>query len=264
VKATKGRKSKRNSKDRKQPVPVTKLASKARKAGENEDEQVAAFRTMLSSLFGIGKRSAESGNESSDESQSEATLNFNDDASIDAPDEAIEPAWAKSVAPKGPEVDRSSLRDEPLLTAAEIDARRDKSREVARRMAMTSLRDVANQSARNALAEHTQRKLRRKMWVDGTLASISLGMGGAYLTQELQTGTSWRTYGWAAVMIGVIAMIEMLRTFIRWQRAAAMRRTHAEARHSREAHSFEQKYDRYMKQRDNVMSSGFSQHNHDS
>ena len=49
-------------------------------------------------------------------------------------------------------------------------------------------------------------------------------------------------------------MIEMLRTFIRWQRAAAMRRTHAEARHSREAHSFEQKYDRYMKQRDNVMS----------
>ena len=106
---------------------------------------------------------------------------------------------------------------------------------------MTSLREVANQSARNALAEHTQRKLKRKMWIDGSLACISMGLGGAFLSQNFDQGLSWRTYGGVAVIIGVIAIVEMFRTFIRWQRASAMRKS--SARRTRRP-SFEDRYDR--------------------
>lgn len=86
---------------------------------------------------------------------------------------------------------------------------------------MTSLRDVANQSARNALTEHTQRRLSRKMWVDGGLSIVALGLGGTYLLNDFTGTVSWSTYGWVAIVIGVIAMIEMFRTFVRWKRATS-------------------------------------------
>jgi hypothetical protein len=116
---------------------------------------------------------------------------------------------------------------------------------MARRMAMTSLREVANQSARNALAEHTQRKLKRKMWIDGSLACISMGLGGAFLSQNFDQPLSWKTYGGVAVIIGVIAIVEMFRTFIRWQRATSMRKSGA--RRTRRP-SFEDRYDRQTRE----------------
>jgi hypothetical protein len=105
--------------------------------------------------------------------------------SIEAPVIIQEPSWARNVAPSGPEVDRSSSRQTEKEKEGKADDRHAKNRDLARRMAMTSLREVANQSARNALAEHTQRKLKRKMWIDGSLACISMGLGGAFLSQNL-------------------------------------------------------------------------------
>ncbi|MDG2358856.1 MAG: hypothetical protein P8M20_04310 [Planctomycetaceae bacterium] len=52
---------------------------------------------------------------------------------------------------------------------------------------------------------------------------------------------SWRTYGGVAVIIGVIAIVEMFRTFIRWQRATAMKKSGA--RRTRQP-SYEDRYAR--------------------
>lgn len=163
--------------------------------------------------------------------------------SIEEPVEDQQPAWAKDIAPQCPEVDRASLRMETQPTPEERDARREKSHELAQRMAMTSLREVANQSARNALAEHTQRKLRSKMWIDGTLGCIALGMGGAYLNREISEQISWQTYGWIAIVVGAVAIIEMVRTFIRWQRSRSLKRSS-----KRSARNLESRYERYTHQ----------------
>jgi hypothetical protein len=159
-------------------------------------------------------------------------------------------------------MDRSSSRQEEQGTSEKADDRRAKSRDLARRMAMTSLREVANQSARNALSEHTQRKLKRKMWIDGSLACISMGLGGAFLSQSFEQALSWKTYGGVAVIIGVIAIVEMFRTFIRWQRATSMRKSGA--RRTRQP-GFDDRYDRHTQ--DSQSSSAtvwppHSQHSH--
>ena len=112
---------------------------------------------------------------------------------------------------------------------------------------MTELREVANESARSALATHSQQKLRRQMWMDGTLACISLGMGGAYLTQESPQAL-WVTCGWAAVVIGVVAIIQLLRNFLGWQRIHSLRK--AGGKRSVNQNRFEDKYRKYMKDQD--------------
>jgi hypothetical protein len=70
-----------------------------------------------------------------------------------------------------------------------------------------------------------------------------MGLGGAFLSQNFEQSMSWKTYGGVAVIIGVIAIIEMFRTFIRWQRATAMRKSGGTRRTRRP--SFEDRYDRH-------------------
>ena len=111
---------------------------------------------------------------------------------------------------------------------------------------MTSLRDVANQSARNALTEHTQRRLSRKLRVDGGLSIVALGLGGTYLLNDFTGPVSWSTYGWVAIVIGVIAMIEMFRTFVRWKRATSWKREQASKKSRRK--SAEDRYDKFLNQ----------------
>jgi hypothetical protein len=179
---------------------------------------------------------------------------------IDEPDQE-EPEWAKEVVPDGPEVDRvraETVEDEPDPE----EHRRRKNRELAGRMAMTSLREVANQSARNALAEHTQRKFRRKMWVDGTLACIAMGLGGTYLRRDFDQPISWDIYGWVAIVVGVIAAVEMLRTFVRWQRVSSMRRA---CNRKKESADNQNRYDRLIRERQDMLNPtvGFSRHSHE-
>jgi len=222
------KKSKRKTKKRQ--VALSDLAEAAQEAGTGEEEQLQAFRSMLGSMFGM-KKPGDDLVDNSAPVESPAinpNVSANDEGfSIEEPVIIQEPSWARNVTPSGPEVDRSSSRQVEQGVANKADDRHAKNRDLARRMAMTSLREVANQSARNALAEHTQRKLKRKMWIDGSLACISMGLGGAFLSQNFDQGLSWRTYGGVAVIIGVIAIIEMFRTFIRWQRATAMRKSGA-------------------------------------
>ncbi|MFT5092394.1 MAG: hypothetical protein ACI93T_001214, partial [Porticoccaceae bacterium] len=222
------KKSKRKTKKRQ--VALSDLAEAAQEAGTGEEEQLQAFRSMLGSMFGMKKPGDDLvDNTAPVESPAiKPNVSANDEGfSIEEPVIIQEPSWARNVTPAGPEIDRSSSRQVEQGVADKADDRHAKNRDLARRMAMTSLREVANQSARNALAEHTQRKLKRKMWIDGSLACISMGLGGAFLSQNFDQGLSWRTYGGVAVIIGVIAIIEMFRTFIRWQRATAMRKSGA-------------------------------------
>ena len=112
---------------------------------------------------------------------------------------------------------------------------------------MTELREVANESARSALATHSQQKLRRRMWMDGTLACISLGMGGAYLTQE-SPQAMWVICGWAGVVIGVVAIIQLLRNFLGWQRIHSLRK--AGGKRSVSRNKFEDRYRKYVRDQD--------------
>ena len=236
------KKSQRKTTKRK--VAIVDLAEAAQEAGSGEEEQLQAFRTMLGSMFGIRKPDDElgSGSKVSASPPVDGEVLQADRDSIEEPVTVQEPAWARNLTPSSQEVDRSSARTGENQPNTEADQRRAKSRELARRMAMTSLREVANQSARNALAEHTQRKLKRKMWIDGSLACISMGLGGAFLSQSFEQPMSWKTYGGVAVIIGVVAIVEMYRTFIRWQRAISMRKN-GERRTRRP--SFEDRYDRH-------------------
>ncbi|MDA1165499.1 MAG: hypothetical protein O3B13_20575, partial [Planctomycetota bacterium] len=62
------------------------------------------------------------------------------------------------------------------------------------------------------------------------------------LSQSVEQPMSWKTYGGVAVIIGVVAIVEMYRTFIRWQRAISMRKN-GERRTRRT--SFEDRYERH-------------------
>ena len=186
-------------------VSVEDLAEAARESADDEEGRTKAFRSMLASVFGIGKKTKQSGRgkkqaADADTDDEDADFEFSVDAedaqdddvevvtaakrkpsrddnpwaeaeavevephAIEEPDQ-LEPEWAKEVVPNGPAIDRASVRGESDAADPE-EHRRRKTHELAKRMAITSMREVANQSARNALAEHTQGKLKRKMWVD--------------------------------------------------------------------------------------------------
>ena len=233
------KKSRRKTKKLK--VALSDLAEAAQDA-DAEEEQLQAFRSMLGSMFGMKKPGDELVDEPAPIENPQANSAINDEGlSVEEPVIIQEPPWARNVTPMAQEVDRSSVRDTGQKASKKTDDRHTKNRDLARRMAMTSLREVANQSARNALAEHTQRKLKRKMWINGSLACISMGLGGAFLSQNFNQGLSWRTCGGVAVIIGVIAIVEMFRTFIRWQWATAMRKSGA--RRTRQP-SYEDRYAR--------------------
>jgi hypothetical protein len=248
------------------PVEITELANKVKEDAENEEDEAKKYRSILSSMFGINRDDdkqpqsddapdfvkAEEADNAADDVEESASANNMVDAdneqehSIDAPIEIVEPEWAKAVEPNSPEIDRSEVRGASVEESDDESERREKSRELARRLAMTSLRDVANQSARNALTEHTQRKLSRKMWVDGGLSIIALGLGGTYLTSDFTQPVSWSTYGWVAIVIGAIALIEMFRTFVRWKRATSWKREQATKKNRRK--TAEDRYDKFLNQ----------------
>ena len=254
----KKKKSKKNT-----PVEMAELASKVKEDAENEEEEAQQYRSILSSMFGINhdkeqrpsdeapdyvKAEEPDGESQSDETTETANKDANDDLdhSIDEPAEIVEPQWAREVEPSTPEIDRSEVRGADIEESDQDSERREKSRELARRLAMTSLRDVANQSARNALTEHTQRRLSRKMWVDGGLSIVALGLGGTYLLNDFSSTVSWSTYGWVAIVIGAIALIEMFRTFVRWQRATSWKRDQATRKSRRK--TAEDRYDKFLNQ----------------
>ena len=251
----------------KNAVSVVELANKARETGNDEDKQLQAFRGMLASMFGIKRAPkkpettqfeivdteslasevapADVITDAAPDSTNPANeVESDDPLAIDEPDERELPAWAKEAAPTGPVVDRAKYRSG---NENDDDRRSSETRTLARRLAMTELREVANESARSALATHSQQKLRRQMWMDGTLACISLGMGGAYLTQESPQAL-WVTCGWAAVVIGVVAIIQLLRNFLGWQRIHSLRK--AGGKRSVSRNKFEDKYRKYMKDQD--------------
>jgi len=220
-----GPKSKKKSqKEEPHPIPVEELAEAAREAGKDESEQVAAFRNLLAGVFGIKKDENATPPEMSLGSLVEEVV---PGTARDATTPAVDDDSAHAVEPEVVVTTTATNESdvEPRSPAEqEAEARRVKSRSLAQRMAITSLREVANMSARTAVAEHSKRKLKNKMWRDGVFAVIAFVMGGVYLLGDFAAAISWKTYGWIALVVGVVAIIEMLRTYIRWRRTNSLKK----------------------------------------
>jgi hypothetical protein len=61
-------------------------------------------------------------------------------------------------------------------------------------------------------------------------------------------GDLWLTCGWAGVVIGVVAIIQLLRNFLGWQRIHSLRK--AGGKRSVSRNKFEDKYRKYVKDHD--------------
>jgi hypothetical protein len=93
-------------------------AEAAQEAGNGEEEQLQAFRSMLGSMFGIKKP----GDDLTDGPKA-----VNDKAvgnggsgeghSIEEPAIIQEPSWVRNVTPDGPKVDRASARSDETESA---------------------------------------------------------------------------------------------------------------------------------------------------
>jgi hypothetical protein len=121
-------------------------------------------------------------------------------------------------APQG-----SGIPAAALLEAHSVASRRGRNVDEMR-AGVDSLREIANHSARSAVALHTSRKLRRSMAVTLPLAIISFVLAGALFVIG---GENVRIYSQAfgTVMLGVIVMIELAHSFWKIKSASGRSRS---------------------------------------
>lgn len=89
---------------------------------------------------------------------------------------------------------------------------------------LDSLRELANLSARSAIAKYTWRRVRAMLVVKALLTVVAFALAAVLLTGGLWNIISYETLGWSAIAIGTIAALELLRS------AAAIHRQHAESK----------------------------------
>ncbi|MCA8983313.1 MAG: FHA domain-containing protein [Planctomycetaceae bacterium] len=75
-----------------------------------------------------------------------------------------------------------------------------------------SLRDVANQTARNALATHAWKQVKLKMWASGLLTLISAGTAGALICSPYWSPVSYENYGWLTLLLALVSGGELFRS----------------------------------------------------
>lgn len=80
------------------------------------------------------------------------------------------------------------------------------------RAGMASMRELANQTARSAIARHSAKKLRGMLAAKVVLTALSLGMAGVLLTAPLWAGTSYLTIGLGTLVIGLLIAGDLGRT----------------------------------------------------
>ncbi len=83
----------------------------------------------------------------------------------------------------------------------------------AARTELNSLRQVANQSARSALAKYSRKKLLRSNFVLGILAAVALILSGICLTGVLGARISQVSLGCGALAVGSIAIVLLAMSF---------------------------------------------------
>ena len=80
----------------------------------------------------------------------------------------------------------------------------------AARADLNSLREVANLSARSAIATHTGKQLRGKALIKCILSAVAFGVGAVLLTGNIWGSRSYTAYGFAALAIGGIMGLDLL------------------------------------------------------
>ena len=247
-------------------VSLEDLAEKAREAGTDEEKQMVAFRGMLASMFGIQrvpstgdsvpdesavtdhheKEQPRSGVDSPGDVEDHAPgsrSRLHDSTDIEVPvdrnaaaaDQNVASAGADSDPPPEHSVNETKPHSEPQA--------------IAQQLAVTELREVANQAARDTLARHTQQKLQMRVWLNGLLACFALGLGGVYL-QQGATQPHWIVGGQAAVGIGAVAVILCLRNVFRWRQQKSLRMANSQRGGRR--HQVENRYRRYLREQERL------------
>ncbi|MCH7990073.1 MAG: hypothetical protein IID46_13105 [Planctomycetes bacterium] len=82
----------------------------------------------------------------------------------------------------------------------------------ALRFDLTTLRGVANLSARSAIAQHTTKKLRSKILVKTLLSMIGFSIAAVLLSSELLLNDSYKVFGIAAAAIAAVSVLEVIRS----------------------------------------------------
>jgi chromosome segregation ATPase len=82
----------------------------------------------------------------------------------------------------------------------------------ALRFDLTTLRDVANHSARSAIAQHTSEQMRGKILVKTLLSVIGFSIAAVTLSSELWLNVSYKAFGIAAAAIAAISVLEVIRS----------------------------------------------------
>ena len=90
------------------------------------------------------------------------------------------------------------------------------------RAKLASMREVANLSARSAIARHSWRRTRGMLMVKIILTVISLGCALLLASAEMLGTQSYRPLSWGAALIGVVMIFELVRAAIIAQRMQSL------------------------------------------
>jgi hypothetical protein len=121
------------------------------------------------------------------------------------------------VQPAAP-VERVVEPAKPLVPLEELGPshRQDKD---AVRAHLASMREVANLTARTAIARHTWRKHRSMLAVKFTLAAVSFAFAFVLGVTGLFGGGSYGIYVWSSIAVGCVMVLELGRTMMQLRRA---------------------------------------------
>jgi hypothetical protein len=75
---------------------------------------------------------------------------------------------------------------------------------------LATMREVANRSARSAIATSTWKRLRGKLFVKSVLVVVSLTISAVLVTGKLWGTVSYTGFGWAFLAIGGITAVELI------------------------------------------------------
>lgn len=94
---------------------------------------------------------------------------------------------------------------------------------------MDSFRELANMSARSAVAKHSSKKIRIKLLLNLVLAVVSFGLSMVLFVTSLVTDKAYFTYAILSALVGVMTGFELLRSSVLAKRSRVVKKPTQEA-----------------------------------
>ncbi len=128
---------------------------------------------------------------------------------------AAEVSSSRSIMPQVSEIaPQISLDSNSAATTAPAQ-RQAKPKPVIDREVMkqeiASLRDVANQTARCALAAHAWKQVKTKIWASGMMTAVTTVAAGVLISSPRWSPVSYENYGWLTLLLATISGMELFR-----------------------------------------------------